>query len=382
MRRNTRIPWKTPAALFLLLAILTVPALAGPPLVGKSARMYQNTLRENPAPLPILADHPDFVEPLRFEARFLAPPVVNDAGGKLEVRSWRYWYNARGIIETVNRLDPRATAIINLMPWGVDDGGGMRSPDPAGVVLAGTPEKNALYHRQIEEVVNPFLQRLSGRVALVGHTLPGMEDPVRKLLYPSMSTGRDRTDPGTGEKKLRELLAARTFKGSAPEENLELDPHAPLTDYFRKTVSSHASSRYNGDGFGDIPIPLVKGIQRCPNDIIFYDGDGYERIRDYLKARGIRHILVLGLIEKSTILPTHPRAGAQKADAAVLEKIGTAPGIEKLGKDFNIFLVGDAVRTTFPGSATPKYAVQAALAKLAGENMITQAGWVRMVGKK
>lgn len=381
MKRGTGILCRAfIAAPILMAAAFLVAAQVSTPGV-QNTFTYRNSLEKIKNPLPILADHADFVEPLRFETRYLAPPVVNDEWGRLEVRSWRYWYNARGIIEMVNRLDPSATAVINLMAWGVDDGGGFRTPAPAGVVLAGTPEKNALYPRQIAEVVNPFIRRLSGQIALVGHTLPGQEDPVRKLLYPSISTGRESLDPPAGKRKLEEIFTARTFKGPAQEESLELDGNAPLTSYFQQTPSSHASVRGNGPGFEEIPVPLANDIFRCPNDIVFYDGEGYEKVRDYLRKKGIRHILVMGFIEKSTILPTHPRAGAESADKTVMDRIGTALDIERLGKDFNIFLVGDAVRTTFPGSTTPRYAVQAALAKLAGENMITQAGWVKVLGK-
>lgn len=368
-------------AAILMAADLLVAAQISVPGV-QNTFTYRNTPVKIEKPLPILADHTDFVEPLRFEIRYLAPPVFKDEGGRLEVRSWRYWYNARGIIEMVNRLDPRATAIVNLMAWGVDDGGGFRTPEPAGVVLAGTSGKNALYSRQIAEIVNPFIRRLSVQVALVGHTLPGLEDPVRKLLYPSISTGRDSLDPPAGKRKLEEIFTARTLRGPAQEESLELDGNAPLTSYFQKTPSSHASVRGNGPGFEEIPVPLANNIFRCPSDIVFYDGEGYEKIRDYLRKKGIRHILVMGFIEKSTILPTHPRAGAESADKTVMDRIGTAPGIERLGKDFNIFIVGDAVRTTFPGSTTPRYAVQAALARLSGEYMITQAGWVKAAGGK
>src|SRR5262245_6934873 len=72
---------------------------------------------------PILADHPDFVEPVGPTTRYLAPPVVSD-GGDLEVRAWRFSYNARGIVDTVNRLKASETAVVVVHPWGIDDGQG------------------------------------------------------------------------------------------------------------------------------------------------------------------------------------------------------------------------------------------------------------------
>src|SRR5438067_13260426 len=61
-----------------------------------TARTYENrlTLLENPPPL--LADYPEFVEPVRELRRFEAPILVNDEGADLSVRAWRFSYNARG----------------------------------------------------------------------------------------------------------------------------------------------------------------------------------------------------------------------------------------------------------------------------------------------
>src|SRR3954465_11104215 len=84
------------------LALLTAAAALG----GEEAatRVYQNRLRPIADPGPILADHPRFVEPIREHARFEAPALVNDPGADLEVRAWRFSYNARGIVEVPNHL--------------------------------------------------------------------------------------------------------------------------------------------------------------------------------------------------------------------------------------------------------------------------------------
>ena len=126
------------------------------------------------------ADHPDFVEPIQEEARYEAPVLVDDAGADLHVRAWRFSYNARGIIEMPNRLQAKQTAIIVVHPWGIDDGQGWKSPEPAGVAFACTLEKNQLCLRHMREVVNPFLKSLRGKVSLVAYSLPGTEDPIRK----------------------------------------------------------------------------------------------------------------------------------------------------------------------------------------------------------
>ena len=46
-------------------------------------------------------------------------------------------------------------------------------------------------------------------------------------------------------------------------------------------------------------------------------------------------------------------------------------------KDFNVFLVGDATLATFPASATPRFATQAALANAALTQPIAQSNWIR-----
>ncbi len=50
---------------------------------------YKNALEKIRDPLPLLADYPEYVEPLKYESRYLASPVVNEKDGELLVRSWR-----------------------------------------------------------------------------------------------------------------------------------------------------------------------------------------------------------------------------------------------------------------------------------------------------
>ena len=144
-----------PAFLFVLvMSGLAFPVGADEP----AARSYENrlTLLENPPPL--LADYPEFVEPVRELRRYEAPRLVNDEGGDLSVRAWRFSYNARGIIEMPNHLCAAQTALIMVHPWGIDDGQGWKSPEPAGAAFHCTPFKNALTLKHMKDVINPFLQ--------------------------------------------------------------------------------------------------------------------------------------------------------------------------------------------------------------------------------
>src|SRR5262245_39110316 len=132
-----------------------------------AARLYDNrmALLENPPPL--LADFPEFVEPVRELRRYEAPLLVNDERANLSVRAWRFSYNARGIIEMPNRLRASQTAVIMVHPWGIDDGQGWRTPEPNGVADFCTLEKNKLAGRHTSEVINPLLKRLRGQAAFV-----------------------------------------------------------------------------------------------------------------------------------------------------------------------------------------------------------------------
>src|SRR5262245_26764554 len=60
----------------------------------------------------LLGDYPEFVEPIRETRRFEAPILVDDEGAALDVRAWRFSYNARGIVEIPNHLRADQTAVI------------------------------------------------------------------------------------------------------------------------------------------------------------------------------------------------------------------------------------------------------------------------------
>src|SRR4051794_8944804 len=103
------------------LGLWATGARAGEP---PATRAYENRLTRIADPKPLLADHPEFVEPVREAVRYEAPVLVDDPGADLEVRAWRFSYNARGIIEVPNRLRAAETVVIMVHPWGIDDGQG------------------------------------------------------------------------------------------------------------------------------------------------------------------------------------------------------------------------------------------------------------------
>ena len=171
----------------LLGAVLTGPDPSWSQETAKETRVYVNRLTRIENPQPLLADYPEFFEPILEQAHFEAPPLVVDPGADLHVRAWRFSYNARGIIEMSNRLKGSQTAVIMVHPWGIDDGQGWNTPEPAGVADFCTTEKNHLAARHTREIVKPFLNSLRGKVAFVLYSLPGKPDPIRSKLYRSFT---------------------------------------------------------------------------------------------------------------------------------------------------------------------------------------------------
>jgi Isochorismatase family len=334
---------------------LTMPARGGDePLT--STRVYENRLKPiaNPEARPILADYPQFVEPVREVARFEAPTLGNDPGADLEVRAWRFSYNARGIIEIPNRLRADRTAIIVVHPWGIDDGQGWRTPEPAGVAFQCTPAKNRIVLDHAATVIDPFLKAMRSKVALVAYSLPGREDPIRKKLYRSL-----RGQP-TDRRELKAKLESFNYRAQALPSAITVSAGTPTIDYFRQFPGLDAGAAYDGPGFWDLPIPVMKSIDVAPRDVVIYDGEGYPALRDFLRRGGIRHVLLAGY----------------NADMCVCS---TTAGYKNLSQDFDVFLVGDATIATFPAHPTPRFATTSAVCFASLNLFITQVSWVRSV---
>lgn len=324
-------------------------------------RPYENRLTRLEKPRPLLADHPRYVEPVRELTRYEAPAVVQDPGADLDVRAWRFSYNARGIIEMPNHLRAAETAVIMVHPWGVDDGQGWRTPQPAGAVDFCTPEKNHLAGRHTREVINPFLKSLRGRVRLVMYSLPGSQDPIRKKLYRSFTSRPTEAERREGARELQEKLNGFNYTAEPLPERLQLSTDRPVIDYFRQFPGLDAGPRYNRAGFWDLPIPVTRDLDQHPDDVVIYDADGYPPLRDFLKSQGVRHVLLTGY-------------------ATDMCFCRTTAGYENLSKDFNVFLVGDATLATFPSNDSPRFATNASLSYAALSHLITQVSWVRLRG--
>lgn len=337
-------------------AVTSGPAAASGP-VAAPQRVYENRLTPIPNPAPILADHPDYVEPIRETARFEAPPLVQDDGADLSVRAWRFSYNARGIIEIPNRLRAERTAVVVVHPWGIDDGQGWITPQPAGAAFQCTPVKNAIVLKHGGDVIDPLLKAMRPRVKSVVYSLPGTEDPIRKKLYRSVRGRPSDADRAEGAVALKVKLANFRYEGEPLPREISVSTETPVRDYFRSFRGLDAGPKYDPDGFWKLPIPVMNTIAVAPNDVVIYDAEGYDLLKNYLKEQGIRHVLLAGY----------------NTDMCICS---TTAGYENLRKDFDVFLVGDATIATFPAHPTPRFATTAAVSFAALDLLITQASWI------
>jgi hypothetical protein len=336
----------------------TAPGNAGD---DRATRIYENRLRPIANPRPILDDYPKYVEPVHEIARFESPTLVDDPDANLEVRAWRFSYNARGIIEVPNRLRSDRTAVIVVHPWGIDDGQGWQTPEPAGVAFQCTPAKNRIVLDHAATVINPFLKTMRTRAGLlVGYSLPGKEDPIRRKLYRSLTSQPTDRERHEGERELKTKLAAFAYRGQPIPTSLSLPSEALFASYFKQFPGLDSGPAFDGRGFWDLAVPVMKSITVDPRDFVIYDGEGYPALRNFLRKQGIRHVLLAGY----------------NTDMCVCS---TTAGYKNLSQDFDVFLVGDATIATFPAQPTPRFATTTAICFAALDLFITQVSWVRPV---
>ncbi len=349
-----------PASIIQVVMVLViVTALAR---AGEAPRTYENTLTPIRDPKPLLADHPEWVEPIRETNRWEAPAIVNGPNADLHVRAWRWSYNARGIIEMPNHLRASQTAIVMVHPWGIDDGQGWDTPEPAGVADFCTPAKNHLAARHTRTVIDPFHKSLRGKVAAVLYSLPGSCDPIRRKLYRSFMHNPGPEERKQGAVELDAKLRGFNYRGEPLVKSLTLSSDKPVVDYFKQFPGLEAY-RYNNPGFWDLPIPVTRDITVFPDDVVVYDAEGYDKLREFLRANGVRHILLTGY-------------------ATDMCYARTCAGYENLSKDFNVFLVGDATLATFPAHDTPKFATSAHIAFASLNQLVTQISWIKYEPRK
>lgn len=322
-------------------------------------RVYQNKLTKLKDPAPLLGDHPEFVQPVIEDVRYEAPTLVQEEGADLSVRAWRFSYNARGIIEMPNQLRAKSTAVIMVHPWGIDDGQGWTTPEPAGVADFCTPTKNHLAEKHIREVVNPLLKRLRPHVGFTMYSLRDKQYPVHKKLYRSIRYNPTVEERTAAQKEISNILNSFEYKGEALPSELKLSGgNSTVKDYFTQFPGLDAGPKYNNLGFWSMPIPVCAAVEMEHDDVVIHDHDGYPPLRDFLKKNGIKHVILVGYATDMCFCKT-------------------TAGYENLSQDFNVFLVGDATLATFPANITPAYATNAAISFASLNQLITQCSWIK-----
>ncbi len=323
-------------------------------------RVYHNQLQLLNDAKPLLADYPEFIQPIDEVRRYEAPLLVDDEEADLSVRAWRFSYNARGIIEMPNRLRADKTVVIMVHPWGIDDGQGWKTPEPAGACDFCTPTKNHLAARHTREVVDPFLKRMRGSVSLVMYSLIAPVDPIRKKLYRTFDNPPSAEERAEAKKELAAKLKSLPYKGQPIVDKLTLSSDRPVIDYFRQFPGLSANDYYNGKGFWNVPVPVTADVTVHPDDVLIFDQEGYAPLKKFLNKHGIRHVLLTGY-------------------ATDMCFCRTTAGYENLSKDFNVFLVGDATLATFPANNTPRYATNAHISFASINHLVTQVSWVKKI---
>lgn len=260
-----------------------------------------------------------------------------------------------------NHLRASETAVIMVHPWGIDDGQGWATPEPAGVADFCTKEKNHLAGRHTREVIGPLINSLREHVALVMYSLPGDKDPIREKLYRSFTHTPSEQDREHGAVELAEKLTSFKYRGEPLPSHLSLSGETPVIDYFRQFPGLDAGSKYNNTGFWNLPIPVTADLHVHQNDVVIYDKQGYEPLKAFLQESGVRHVLLTGY-------------------ATDMCFCRTTAGYENLSRDFNVFLVGDASLATFPANTSPRFAVNAAISFASLNQLITQVSWIQIAG--
>lgn len=313
---------------------------------------YENTLTPIPS-TPLLGYNPDFFDPIYEELHYEASPLIMDPNGTLKVRVWRYSYNARGIIELDNYLDPEKTAILIAHPWGVEHVPLWMDPNRSGTVFYCTPRKNGDYLHHVKEVLNPFLKKVRREVKNIIYTLPGDLDSTNSKIYSTTITKTTREAREEGMREYKEAVRYHHCDIEIPQQ-LDIDQNHITASYF-----SQFPGLIDNTCCRNIPKIVTSNIDVGLDDVVFFDDQGYAALRDFLKKQGIKHILLGGYSNSNDMFLN----------------VTTANYVD-LTRDFNVIIIGDATMGLFPGMHSPPACSSANISHLSLEHFITQFSWI------
>src|SRR5205085_168084 len=101
-------------------------------------------------------------------------------------------------------------------------------------------------------------------------------------------------DRQRGAVELAAKLKSFEYRGQSLPTELKLSDQSPVADYFRQFPGLDAGPEFNNEGFWKLPIPVTTSITVDPQDVVIYDDEGYKPMKEFLKAHGIRHVLLTG----------------------------------------------------------------------------------------
>lgn len=244
---------------------------------------YKHTLKPVKNDIPILADYPEFIKPIDNINRLQAPPLINTDKSDLEVLCWRYSKNLDALIQMNNKLKASETAVLIVHPWGIDDGQGWNTPEPDVFILFGKNYKNEIYQQHVSKVLNPFLNNVRNKVKTIVYTMPGDERKLRTKLYSTIYSKKS-TDNKKISIEVKEQLKKEIYhKGQPLPVDLKLNQNLPVTTaYFEAFGYAMTEPYMPPELFSQAPLPISKNINYNSDDIVFFDSDGYKKLKEYL----------------------------------------------------------------------------------------------------
>ncbi len=123
------------------------------------------------------------------------------------------------------------------------------------------------------QVINPLVARLREIGCTVVYSMRGGTHPITDRLYRTLHADLpSAADRDAARVELNEALQAFEYDGhdSIPSE-LDLSQNSPVSDYFAQFPGLDAGAAYNGEGFWELPVPVVKYLEVHNNDLVCWD---------------------------------------------------------------------------------------------------------------
>src|SRR5207245_10294537 len=114
-------------------------------------------------------------------------------------------------------------------------------------------------------------------------SLPGECDPIRRKLYRSFTHNPSPDERRQGAKELEATLHGFKYHGEPLPATLSVSASKPVVDYFKQFPGLDAGARFNHAGFWALPIPVTRDVTVYPDDVVVYDGEGYDKLGAFLQ---------------------------------------------------------------------------------------------------